>query len=259
MPLTISAVGYFSVTLNDFSNMEAIKIYLTPKLFELNEVVVKAKSLAKKRKANLKLFKNEFLGITINSLKCKIMNENDITFDYNADDTLRVFASKPILIENNALGYRVTYYLDKFEYYKKTGTVYFYGNMIFNEDITQEEAQNGSYERRRKSAYLGSRTHFFRELWVNKLISTDFTIKSLSGKSLRYKKIVIEDDNGRKFLNYTEHLALEYNISRSYIIFLKNKVYFDENGYFDPSGIHWKGLMAEQRIADWLPYEYSIK
>jgi hypothetical protein len=33
----------------------------------------------------------------------------------------------------------------------------------------------------------------------------------------------------------------------------------DQNGYFDPLGISWEGEMARQRIADWLPYEYSIK
>lgn len=71
--------------------------------------------------------------------------------------------------------------------------------------------------------------------------------------------MVIQGENGMKFLHYTEHLALEYNFNWSYIIFMKDKVYFDEIGYFYPSGIHWKGAMAEQRIADWLPYEYSIK
>lgn len=43
-------------------------------------------------------------------------------------------------------------------------------------------------------------------------------------------------------------------------IYLKRKfVYFDKNGYFDPSGIMWSGELARQRIADWLPYEYSVR
>ena len=44
----------------------------------------------------------------------------------------------------------------------------------------------------------------------------------------------------------------------SFVIFLKENVYFDPNGYFDPSGISWEGEMSRQRIADLLPYEYSV-
>ncbi len=65
LPLTISALGYFSVTLTDFSKEKPIEIYLTPKTFELNEVVVSAKSTSKDRKANLKLFKDQFLGFRL--------------------------------------------------------------------------------------------------------------------------------------------------------------------------------------------------
>jgi hypothetical protein len=33
----------------------------------------------------------------------------------------------------------------------------------------------------------------------------------------------------------------------------------NSSGYFDPSGISWEGEMARQRIADLLPFEYSLK
>lgn len=36
----------------------------------------------------------------------------------------------------------------------------------------------------------------------------------------------------------------------------KKKVLFEESGYFDPSGILWKGVMGKDRIGEWLPYEY---
>jgi hypothetical protein len=38
--------------------------------------------------------------------------------------------------------------------------------------------------------------------------------------------------------------------------FLKNKVFFEEDGYYDPIAVIWSGTMARQRIADFLPYEY---
>ena len=162
LPLTISALGYYSVTLTDFSREKPIEVYLTPKTFELNEVVVAAKSTAKERKANLKLFRDQFLGSTYNGQKCVIMNEDDITFNNGSSgDTLKAFASKPILIVNNALGYKITYYLDKFEYYRKSKSFLYKGSAIFNEDLAAEITQKKFFEKRRKNAYLGSRSHFF--------------------------------------------------------------------------------------------------
>lgn len=50
LPLTISALGYYSVTLTDFSREKPIEVYLMPKTFELKEVVIVAKSFTKEKK-----------------------------------------------------------------------------------------------------------------------------------------------------------------------------------------------------------------
>ena len=72
--------------------------------------------------------------------KCKILNEEDITFNYDSDDdTVKAYALAPILIENKSLGYKITYYLDRFQYYKRTAATFFSGNMIFTEDLTDNE------------------------------------------------------------------------------------------------------------------------
>lgn len=257
MPITISALGYYSTTVKINSAADKLIIYLTPKLFELQEVKVSDKSLVRKRRANLALFKDEFLGTTANAQMCEIMNENDISFDYDSgNDTLIAFASKPILIKNNALGYNISYYLDKFEYYKKRGTVFFYGNIIFSEDTVDNQTQKEELLRKRKYAYLGSRMHFFRELWLENSKSSDFILKNFNGKELKFKNLIFKDDSNQKFLINSENFTIGYFTSQTYVFFLKSKVYFTEDGYFDPSGINWKGEMANQRIADWLPYEY---
>src|SRR3989339_1386537 len=89
-PLTISALGYYSVTLTDFSTGIPLIIYLTPKVFEVKEVVINAKA----RMKNLKMFKENFLGTSENALRCEIMNEDDITLIFE-NDTLKAFAAKP--------------------------------------------------------------------------------------------------------------------------------------------------------------------
>lgn len=259
MPLTISVVGYYSFTLTDFSTDEPSMIYLTPKVYEIEEVSVGAKSLARKRKVNLRLFKNEFLGASYNTQNCEIINEDDITFNYGSDDdTLKAFALNPILIYNKILGYHITYYLDKFEYDKKSNTTSFTGNIIFNEDLTIDETNKRSYKRKRRHAYYGSYMHFFRALWADDLRSTFFTIKNSAGQELKYKDVVIQGDNNKKFLRYPENLDIYYLSGWSNICFLKQQVLFEQNGFFDPSGILWRGQMTIKRIADWLPYNYSV-
>jgi len=266
MPLTISYIGYYSVTLAGFSTDKPLLIYLTPKLYEMNEVVISSKSLARRRRANLNLFKNVFLGTTSNAHNCEILNGNDITFNYDSDrDTLKAFASKPILINNMALGYKMTYYLDRFEYHKNDRTMIITGNLIFNEDFATEETHKQLYERRRQNAYFGSRMHFFRALWADDLIAAGFEIKNPAGRNLDYNDVVDDTHpdapgNLTKALKYSEKLNIFYNAKTSTIIFLKEKVYFDKDGHFDQTGmsISWEGEMMNQRVGDMLPYTYSV-
>jgi hypothetical protein len=267
MPLTISSIGYYSVILTDFATDKPLLVYMKPRIYEMNEVVISSKSMVKKRKKVLKLFKLQFLGTSANAQKCIIINEKDITFNYESDhDTLKAFASKPIVIDNEALGYKITYYLDKFEYDKRKQNCFTNGNIIFKEDSTTDETKRQFYEEHRKNAYMGSKMHFFRELWFNNLDSTGFFIKNSSNNYLHYNDIVFQEQsipivrtNGdyKKFLSYNDTLHVYYK-GLTNIIFLKTKIYFDKTGYFDQLGIRWQGEMGELRIGDQLPYEYKI-
>lgn len=260
MPLTISAIGYYSVTLTVRSAEKPLLIFLNPKVYELSEVVIYAKSHDRQRKENLRLFRNAFLGTTWNARYCEITNENDIIF-ISENDTLKAFCSNPILVDNRALGYKVTYFLDEFKYNKKSKNLFFTGNIIFNEDLTSEDEQKKIFERRRRNTYFGSRMHFFRVLWGNELDSTGFMIKNPASENLNYNSIVIQTDSLTKFLKYCDNLNIFFYsvLPTGNITFIKNEVFFDKNGYFDPSGIGWDGEMAQKRVADWLPYEYSVK
>jgi hypothetical protein len=260
LPLTVSALGYFPCTLTDFSVEKPIDIYLSSKTFELNEVVVAAKSTSKERKANLKLFRDQFLGSGYNGKNCVITNEVDITFK-NFGDTLKAYASKPILIVNNALGYKITYYLDNFEYCWKCKSFLYKGSAFFSEDMSDALTQKKFFEKRRKSAYLGSRSHFFSSLWTNSLKSNSFIIKNSIDEILNYEDIVIVRAGFKKYLSYKDNLYIYYfsKSPNSYIEPLKAQVFFDSNGYFDGSGVKINGRMAQQRIGDLLPYDFSLK
>jgi hypothetical protein len=223
--------------------------------------VVRAKIPQGERKVNLRTFRDEFLGNTGNALTCEIENEEDIGFNYGKDwDTLKAFAKKPIIIHNKALGYTVTYFLDKFEYYRESKSFFFRGSIMFKEDLITDETQKQAVERRRQNTYLGSRMHFFRSLWTNQLDQTGFVVRMGDNQIINPKTLVVQDQSRRKYIAYNEPVGICYysKTPKSRIIFLKDRVFFDNRGYYDPTGISWEGDMARSRIADWLPYEYSF-
>jgi hypothetical protein len=256
MLLTISAIGYYSVTLKHFEEGKTIEVKLSPKNYVMNEANVKAKSLKNRRKMCLKVFKEEFLGDDYKQMKCEIENENDITFNYDADyDTLKAYARNPIRILNKAMGYKITYFLNKFEYcWRNSGTLY-EGNFIFQDMAAVDSAQKQSFYKTRFSVYEGSRMQFFKTIWTDSLNSPQFLINNRFGQTLCVKDVV-KQVNGKKYLSYPVKIIVNFNMKISQLIFLNESVYFDKSGYFDGSGINWIGAMGIQRIADTLPHEY---
>jgi hypothetical protein len=258
-PLMISALGYYSNSIKDYKPGVIQQVLLKPRIFEIEEVSVSTKSLVRKRRQYIQIFKREFLGHTTYARGCMILNEEDLTFNYNNDgDTLRAFARRPLQIQNPALGYNITYFLERFEYIWKKGTVLYTGSILFTRDLVAEGLHVLRYERRRKFAFTGSSKHFFRSLWTNSLEKEGFTVHVYrTSDELNYDQIVHQDLKGRKYLEYGEELVIRYSDYLSYIAFLKPKAYFEKDGFFDPTAILWSGKIASQRIADFLPYEYT--
>ena len=278
MPITISLLGYYSVTLSEHSSNKMYNIYLSPKINELNEVVVTGKK--GKWETYLRIFKREFLGETENASECDILNENDLRFFYNSDSgTLREISLKPILIHNKALGYTITYYLDKFKFSRKrsengelTETCTILGNYLFKDDLlTLSESEKRKVEERRKSAYFGSRMHFFRSLYIgnliqrgeysislsdNNLFSTGFSISSKT--PINSDSFVIKKDSLSGYLKNEGELSVTYKWMNTLINVKWDSVYFEKDGYYDPISVDFSGYMSKQRIGYLLPFEYLI-
>lgn len=260
MPLTISTLGYYSIVLSDFTDDKLYSVFLTPKEFELAEVVITAKNYARKRRINLNTFKREFLGTSSNARSCHLENENDIKLAIKPEnDTITAYSINPINIFNKALGYKIVYYLDKFEYSFSSGYLSIRGNYIFIADSINFINLQEQFERRRKNTFFGSRMHFFRSLWENNLYQAGFIVTDSSDIILSYDNLVNQTDSSSKYLKYKGTLFIDYlsGLHHSNMRIVKDQVYFDENGFFDPLGIFWEGEMAEKRIGDLLPFEYQ--
>lgn len=259
-PLKVSAMGYRTLSLDSPSSDKFYRVLLEQMVFEIKELSVVTRSLEQKRKANLRVFRQEFLGSSNNALKCHILNEDVITFNYEEGwDTLKAYARAPLEIRNDALGYTLTYFLDYFEYDRVNKSISFSGSIVFKEDLAIDSKNMLRIERRRKNTYAGSCQHFFRALWTDDLKKSKFAIERFQfDDRLKYADVVVEDEEGNKYFSYPEELTIYYSTYWSSARFLKPRVHFDHSGYFDPKGIQWKGAMSVARIADWLPYEYQL-
>ncbi len=267
MPLVVSSIGYYSVSIPKYTRKDSLIIYLSPKEYKIQEINVMGKSLVRKRKAYLRIFKNQFLGDTRNGVSCVITNEKDISFNYySCSDTLKGFASKPIEVVNKVLGYKVQYFLDKFEYYRKTRSFFYIGHIVYKEDLANKGENGLNYLRERKDTYLGSRMHFFRSLWNNDLTMNGFSVRDGYGAKLNYDKFVHEvspkqissKESKKKFVRCKEELSVFHYSDVSRLKITESRVYFNEKGYFD-IGLFWEGEMAGKRLGDKLPYEYVLE
>jgi hypothetical protein len=179
---------------------------------------------------------------------------------------LKVTSQNPVLIDNKALGYTITYYLVKFECSVSGISVLYIGNIFFEEDQELKGLKLKNIEKRRRLAYRGSRMHFFRSLWENQLDSNGYKI---NGGLLTYDSLVVETNPGVKYLKNKGTVSVSYyskNPNHSQFILKSDSVYFDKWGYFNPEEINWlwpriwaPENTLKMRMGDQLPFDYRFE
>lgn len=139
---------------------------LAENTIQLREVTIKADP---DRVKNLQLFLDFFIGKTPNSEKCKLLNPQILFIEHDRKARiLRVSTNDFLVVENKALGYRLKYMLNLFEYDFHTRIVYFSGLPVF-EDLKGSGSRRKKWLQARETAYYGSPQHFFRSLYVHKI------------------------------------------------------------------------------------------
>ncbi|WEK20267.1 MAG: carboxypeptidase-like regulatory domain-containing protein [Candidatus Pedobacter colombiensis] len=176
--LLVQMVGYLpyskSVIISDKSVQ--VELVLKESTTVLNEVVIHADP---NRAKYIKQFKEYFIGTTPNAAQCKILNPQVLNIDYDATKSLLTIKTSDFLvIENKALGYRIKYMLDYFEYNSRTRIIYFSGHPFF-EELKGPGAKMKKYIDKREVAYYGSSQHFFRSLYQGKAKEEGFIINKM--------------------------------------------------------------------------------
>jgi hypothetical protein len=254
--IVFSSLGYESAFLEKYEEGTFYEIHMKPRQTLLEDVVVEPDEMPRELKE--RIFKNQFLGRSDNALSCKVQNMEDIRLVYfKSSKTLEGFCDKPIIIQNTALGYKINYYLERFE--SKSKSIVYQGNFFFENDTSVSKRKFKKIKKRRRSAYRGSRMHFFRTLWGDKLKKEKWRILSSKKKRLEYQDVVM-DKAPQKFFQSSVPLTIWYRKkSPTFLQFKKPEIIFSEKGHFDPSGLNWSGEMSNERVGDLLPFGYIPK
>ncbi|SDH67826.1 CarboxypepD_reg-like domain-containing protein [Pedobacter terrae] len=176
--ILVQLIGYKALNKNIIISDKSIKIdlVLEESVTQLNEVTIKPDP----NRANyLAMFSDFFIGTTPNAEQCKMINPNVLLIDYdNEESKLTVKTNQFLIIENQALGYRIKYLVNNFEYSSRTKIIYYEG-FPYYEDLKGSIRKKKIWAKKRLTAYLGSPQHFFTSLYNGKATEEGFIINKL--------------------------------------------------------------------------------
>jgi len=154
-----------------------VTLRLAPMGNQLGEVVVKP---APNKPEEYEKFSKLFLGGTTFSEQCRISNPDDVTVLYDeTDKELSVRAKEFVQIDNEALGYRLKYYGLDFTFNEDDGSVAYFGQPVFEEMTSPDEAKRRRWAANRLTAYKGSFMHFLRSVYQNRLKEEGFLVQQV--------------------------------------------------------------------------------
>ncbi|WP_210462776.1 carboxypeptidase-like regulatory domain-containing protein [Rufibacter roseolus] len=178
--LVVSFLGYETLshkfTLQTGQQL-SFRFELVPKANALQEIVIRPDT---NWKQNYAIFLKNFIGQTANAAKTEIINADVLYFHFDPEaGLLTAEASKPLIIENRALGYRLHFVLEDFQVDFAHGQTFHAGYPRFEEMKPRSKAQQNRWEEARRKAYNGSLMHFTRALYQRNLEAEGFNVRRL--------------------------------------------------------------------------------
>ncbi|QDW26067.1 carboxypeptidase-like regulatory domain-containing protein [Pedobacter sp. KBS0701] len=176
--ILVQLIGYKALNKNVVIADKAVKLDLTleESVTQLAEVTIKPDP---NREHYIGMFKDYFIGTTPNAEQCKLINPKVLIIDYDKEEhKLTVKTTEFLIVENKALGYRIKYLLNNFEYDSKTRIIYYEG-FPYYEDLKGSARRKKIWDQKRITAYLGSPQHFFRSIYNGKATEEGFIINKL--------------------------------------------------------------------------------
>ncbi len=196
--LIISNVGFetYVVAYSEEQLPLTVNVILKVRVRELDNVVVEPFTEGTWAQWGAKFLEN-FVGTSNNASRCRIRNTDSIHFRfYKKSNRLVAFADVPLQIENDALGYKISYQLEAFELNFSHGSLYYAGYPQVMEMEAPRKGVESRWSKQRQKAYEGSVIHFMRSLYENRLTEEGFEIRTMK------KKPNLEKERVKKIWNF---------------------------------------------------------
>lgn len=182
--LVVKFLGYkdFVTQITTSNENNTLHIILEESVYDLEEITVI--SDRKQWQKRFDIFRDHFLGTSENAGDSKILNPEVVSFDKDPDTgVLTAQAARSLRIENEALGYRIEFYLKQFSYDAKNGTSAYFGYPIFTEMSSNRRRTNRKWNRNREQTYKGSFEHFVSTLIDKNYYQSGYEIRAEMRKS----------------------------------------------------------------------------
>jgi hypothetical protein len=187
----------------------------------INMEEVEIVSSNQKWKERFEYFQNQFIGSTDFAEETEISNPWVLDFK-ESDNILIASASKPLVVLNQALGYRLTIELVQFRWNTRSDLGIYRVNSLFEELTPDNEEERREWLSNRVEAFHGSQAHFFRSLYRGSSQEEDFRITHssnlypLSNKELNYAFVTGESTinkqrDGWKAFKLDQMVTIRYN------------------------------------------------
>ncbi|MFD1188459.1 carboxypeptidase-like regulatory domain-containing protein [Pontibacter rugosus] len=178
--LIVSFLGYEPLIyqVNTGALPPSVLFKLSPRQNELKEVVIKG-TRDKQWYDNLEVFKERFLGKDAFGRQSRLLNPEVLAITFDPETALlEVKANEPLQVQNDALGYKITYLLSDFRYYGRDGYVVYLGYPRY-ELMEGSKSKKRRWARNRQKAYNGSLMHFMRAVQQEQLEQQGFNLRRL--------------------------------------------------------------------------------
>jgi CarboxypepD_reg-like domain len=190
-----------------------------------------------------KLFTDLFVGTSPAATDCHILNPEVIRFRNNDDNTLTVYADKPIRLYNAGLGYDIRCTLEDFTYDFSGEVLAYSGEILFKDLALTHYRKAASWRKAREGAYRGSFLHFKRAFFANTLDTQGFRLNRL----IR----IVNAQKQRANLLFSKRPQLIDTVKTDTVYVGTNRTFFYHVA--DSTGFYKKALAGPDSLIDHQP------
>lgn len=294
--LVASFVGY-SIRIIEVSvgegEIKTVDFVLTPQASLLSEVELKSRR-DKPWERNLKRFQDVFMALPDDPIAGDLEITNPWVLEFEkvkpkkGSNYIQATAQEPLILENEALGYKVTYYLQDYKFYNYKSS--YFGLAFFENKTPKDSAQAANYLLNKQTSYQGSIKHLMLSILLQRAPEEGFdlyetfpeqmyrrrtntytvelgeSIVPLAQDSIR--RIPLRNGNFRIFWpKRVEVHFLKKNYRNDYYVDIYHPVGWVEapQGYFDidrngvpihPTQVVLAGYIGRPRMGRSIPHDY---